>query len=445
MSTKTPVNAQALLISGAQLVCPASKFERSGDLLIEEGKITALGKPGELNGRAKSLRAEVFDAKGLVCAPGFIDLHATIPDPGQEHVEDFDSGSASAAAGGFTSVCVKPHSNPVNDNAFMTDFILRRAKEKSRVRILPVGALSAAREGKRLAEIGSMVSAGVRAVGDASSLGDSYFMRKALEYTRAFHIPVFTHAEDKSLVGQGVMNEGLNSNRLGLRGIPSAAEEIIVARDSILARHAKSRLHFHSLSTAGALDMLRRAKDQGIAVSGETNPQYFTLTSDVIASYDANYKCFPPLRTEEDVEAVVAALADGTLDVVASAHAPQSRSTKELAFEHASAGMIGLETCFPLLMELVNEKRISLMRAIELLSLAPAKILGLSADCGQLKKGSQADLVLFRLKDPYTYSEAEIRSAAKNTPFLGRKFSTRIYATFVNGTQVFSNKRGGRA
>jgi dihydroorotase len=435
MITKTP--AASVYVAGAHLVDPSQKWNGPADLLIENGLVAAVDKPGKLKDRAKKIKAETLAADGLFLSPGLVDLHCRIHEPGAEHVESFSTGSHSAAAGGFTTVLVHPFSEPVHDNAFMTDFILRRARENSRVRVIPMGALSHAREGKKLAEIGGMAAAGARAVGDSAAIENSYLMRKALEYARAFSMPVFSFPEDRTLAGQGVMNEGWNSNRLGLRGIPTAAEEIAVARDLVLLRHTRSRLHLQSLSTTGALSALRVAKDQGLAVSAETNPAYFTLTSDAIATYDANFKIFPPLRSEEDREAVMEALADGTLDCIATAHVPQSRTSKEQAFEHATAGMIGFESALPLTLELVRTKRITPSRMVELLSLAPARILGIDDVAGSLRPGRHGDFVLFDPKATFTFDPSHIRSAARNSPFFGRKMAGRVRATAVAGTIVF--------
>ncbi len=439
MTTKTQP-AKSLYISNAHLVDPSQKWNGKGEILIERGRIVAVGKPDSLKAKAKSLKAEKINAEGAFLSPGFIDLNCRIHEPGSEHIESFSSGSAAAAAGGFTTLLVQPVTEPVHDNAFMTDFLLRRARENSSVRILPMGALSSGREGKKLAEIGGMAGAGARAIGDCSALENSYLMRKALEYTRAFSLPVFSFPEDRSLAGQGVMNEGWNSNRLGLRGIPPAAEEIIVARDLVLLRHTKSRLHFQSISTAGSLRALRLAKEEGLSVTVETNPAYFTLTSDSIATYDANFKCFPPLRTPEDIEAVVESLGDGTIDCIATAHSPQTRSSKEQAFEHASAGMIGLETALPLSLELVKNKKISPVRLVELLSSAPAKILGIQNDFGCLREGAFADIVIFDPKTNFTFEDRHVHSAAKNSPFLGRKMQGMVRCTLVGGTVVYDAK-----
>jgi dihydroorotase len=435
MMTKT--QAASLYVTGAHLVDPSQKWNGPADLLIESGLVAAVDKPDKLKDRAKKIKAETLAADGLFLAPGLVDLHCRIHEPGAEHVENFDTGSHSAAAGGFTTLLVQPFSEPVHDNAFMTDFILRRAREHSRVRVIPMGALSHAREGKKLAEIGGMAAAGARAMGDSAAIENSYLMRKAMEYARAFSMPVFSFPEDRTLAGQGVMNEGWNSNRLGLRGIPTAAEEIAVARDLVLLRHTRSRRHFQSRSTKGALSALRLAKEQGLAVSAETNPAYFTLTSDAIATYDANFKVFPPLRSEEDREAVIEALADGTLDCISSAHLPQTRSSKEQAFEHASAGMIGLESALPLTLDLVREKRLTPLRMVELLSLAPARILGIDDVAGSLRTGRYGDFVLFDPKATFTFDPSHVHSAARNSPFFGRKMAGRVRATAVAGTVVF--------
>lgn len=437
----TKSSTASLYITGAHLVDPSQKWNGPADLLVEKGRVFAVDKPGKLKARAKTIKAETYDAEGLYLAPGFVDLQCRIHEPGAEHVESFATGSQAAAAGGFTTLLVQPFTEPVHDNAFMTDFILRRAREHSSVRVVPMGALSHGREGKKLAEIGSMAAAGARAVGDSGAVENSYLMRKALEYARAFAMPVFSFPVDPALAGQGVMNEGWNSNRLGLRGIPPAAEEIIVARDLVLLRHTRSRLHFQSLSTVGSLKALRLAKEEGLAVTAETNPAYFTLVSDAIATYDANFKVFPPLRNEEDKEALIEALADGTLDCIASAHVPQTRSSKEQAFEHASSGMISLETVLPLALELVRGKRLSPSRLVELLSLAPARVLGIEDQVGSLKEGRHADFVLFDPKASYVFDQGKVCSAARNSPFFGRKMQGLVKATFVSGTVVHGGAR----
>lgn len=439
MRTKT--QDSSLYISGAHGLDSAQKINKPMDILVEKGRISAIGKPGELKSKAKSAKAKEVDGKGLYLSPGFIDLNCTINEPGAEHIEGFHTGSAAAAAGGFTTLLVKPICEPVNDNAFMTDFVQRRAQENSVVRVIPMGALTGAREGKKLAEIGSMAAAGVRAVGDGICVADSYLMRKALEYTKAFHVPLFSFPEDISLTGKGVMHEGLNSNRLGLRGIPSAAEEIIVSRDIVLARHTKGSLHFQPISTKGSLDLVRMAKEEGLRITAETSPVYFTLDSNSIATYDANFKCFPPLRSPRHLEALIEAISDGTIDVISSAHLPQTKSSKEQSFEYATPGMIGLESTFSLVFELVKKKKISLARLVELMSTAPAKILGLHGEIGTLKVGARGDLTLFDADKKFVFDESKIFSASKNSPFIGTKMQGFITHTFIGGTEVHSHDK----
>lgn len=443
MTTKTPA-ASALYVTGGHLLDPAQKWNGPADILVEDGKVSAVGKPGSLATKAKQRKAATVKADGRFIAPGFVDLDCAIHDPGAEHLESFATGSRAAAAGGFTTLLVKPLTEPVHDNAFMTDILLRRARENSLVRILPMGALTAAREGKKLAEIGGMVQAGARAIGDGAPVMDSYLMRKGLEYARAFHVPVFSFPEDSGLAGKGVMNEGWNSNRLGLRGIPAAAEEIQVARDLVLARHTRGRLHFQPLSTKGAVAAVRHAKASGAEITAETHAPYFTLTSDAIATYDANFKCSPPLRNEEDREAIIEALADGTLDVVSSGHRPQSRTAKEQTFEYAAPGMVALETTFFLTLGLVQQKRISPLRMVELLSTAPARILGILGEVGTLKAGAAADFVVFEPKGARVLGEGDLRSASRNSPFFGAKLPGTLHATYVAGTLVHEPRKEKR-
>lgn len=439
MKTKTLVG-KSLYITGATLLDPTQKLERAGDLLLSEGKILAIGKPKELAAKAKALKARVLDCAGLMLAPGFIDLNAQLPDPGAEARESFASISQAAAIGGFTTLATMPCTTPIHDNAFMTDFILRRAQENSAVKITPLGSISAGQEGKRLAEIGSMVAAGARAVCDlGAGLADSYLMRKALEYSKAFNIPIFSFPSDRTLVGQGVIHEGIHSNRLGLRGIPAAAEEIGVYRDTVLARHTGAKLHLSSLTTAGAIRAVKRAKEDGVVFTAETNPHYFTLTAEAISSYDTSYKCMPPLRTLEDIDAIIQALADGTLDCIATQHTPQSRSTKAVGFEQAAPGMIALETALSLALRLVKQKQLKPLRLVELLSTNPAKVLGLGSEYGSLRPKSAADIVIFDPKASYTLSENSLGSLSRNTPFLGEKMQGRVVYTLVNGTIIFGD------
>ncbi len=441
MITKTPVADRALLISGAHVVCPASGLNGRFDVLVERGNISAVAKPGELKSKASAIKAEIFQAKGLVLAPGFVDLQTWIWEPGQENLEGFASAGRAAAAGGFTLVSPMPATSPLHDNAFMTDFIQRRAREHSMVKVLPVGALTQGREGKRLAEIGAMAAAGVRAVGDGIPLMDTYLMRKALEYCRGFGVTVYSRAEDQALVGAGLMHEGFSSNRLGLRGIPAAAEEIMVWRDIVLAKHTKGRVHFSSISTKGAVEAVRRGKEMGLAISAETNPHYLAFTCNDVDSWDPNLKVFPPLRTPDDVAALRDALADGTIDALATQHMPRSSSSKAQSFELAEPGMIGLETAFSVLAGLVHEKSLSPKRLVELLSSGPARILGIEdRGAGSIRRGAPADLVVLEPGAAFTPRAENCQSGAKNSPFFGRKMRGQVRATIVNGTVVYQSK-----
>jgi dihydroorotase len=436
MITCTPT-APSLLLKNIHLIDPTQNWNGPAELLVEEGRVSLVGRSGELEARAAKKGAPVRDGKKALCAPGFIDLNCTIPDPGQEGIESVSSGSLAAAAGGFTSVLSRPATDPVNDNAFVTDLIRRRAASHSVVRLLPQGALTHGRQGKRLAELGCMAAAGVYGYGDGIAIPDSYLMRKALEYARAFDRPVISFPEDSSLSASGLMQEGWNSNRLGLRGIPAAAEEIGVCRDLALARHTGGRLHLQPLSTVMALRALRAAKAAGLRVTADTCPIYFTLTSDAIATYDTNLKCFPPLRTEEDCAAVLEAIVDGTIDAIASGHLPQPLSAKAQSFEAAAPGQVGLETAFLLSLVLVERKLISPLRLIELFSAGPAKILGVENEVGSLRPGSRADFVLF---DPRATTKLErLHSNSKNTPFLGQQLQGKILSTFVGGTLVYES------
>ncbi|MCO5143755.1 MAG: dihydroorotase [Oligoflexia bacterium] len=435
-------NNFSLLVKNGTIIDPEKKFSNKADLYIYEGKIHGYDKPGSFNQKAKNDKAEILDAEGSFVSAGFVDLHCTIHEPGAEHVESILTASHAAAAGGFTTVVMSPDTNPIIDNAFMVDFVQRKVKESALVNVLVMGALSSGCKGEKLAEIGSMLEAGAVAIGDSKNIADSYLMRKALEYSNSLGATVFSFPEDETLAGKGVMNEGLNSNRLGLRGIPSAAEEIQVSRDLILAKHTKSKIHIQSISTSGSLEIIERAKESGVLASCETNPQYFHLTSDSISTYDSNYKVYPPLRSDKDVEAIIQALSSGVIDLVSSAHYPVSKSNKELTFEFAQAGMINLQTTFSLMIDLVNKKKLNPIRMIELLTKSPAKLIGKSEEVGSLKKGARGDLVIFQPKKKWQFSEKNLFGSSKNSPFLGRTMNGVVEYTIANGKIVYSEKVG---
>lgn len=427
-----------LYLINAEVIDPAHGLDEPGEILIEGSAIKAIGAPGELKKAAKEIKAEVVDLQGLVLCPGFIDLNARLAEPRGDFAESVASSTQSAAAGGFTSVAVMPSLAQINDNPFVTDFMLRQAREKSRVRIFPIGAVTLGMAGEKLAEIGSMKEAGIVAVADdGRALMDAYLMRKALEYARAFELPLFSFAQDKNLVGRGVMDEGFHSCRLGLRGIPAAAEEIQVARDIVLSRAFEGRIHFSSISSKGALRAIASAKSEGLLVSAETSPQYFSLSSDEVNSYDARFKCFPPLRGKQHVDFVIEGLADGTIDAISSGHTPLSPSSKDMVFEAAAPGMPGFETALPLALHLVRKGKISLERMVALFTSGPAKILGLdNKNLGTIKVGAPADLVAFDPECRYSYSDALAQGASRNSPFYGRELQGAVRYTIVNGVIV---------
>nr|WP_321465954.1 dihydroorotase [uncultured Desulfobulbus sp.] len=410
-------------ITNGRIIDPVNKIDRSGDLLILDGVIADADQPVPAN-------TPVIDASGCWVVPGLIDMHVHLREPGEEYKEDIVSGARAAASGGFTAVACMPNTKPVNDNATITAMIRARAAEAA-VRVYPVGAISLASEGHQLAEFGEMKSAGAVAVtDDGYPVRDSQLMRRALEYASDFDLPVISHSEEASL-SSGVMNEGPVSTQLGLKGIPTAAESIMVYREIALAEFTGTRVHIAHVSTAMSLDLIRAAKARGVKVTAETAPHYFTLTDEAVIGYDTNTKMNPPLRSAADREAICAALADGTLDAIATDHAPHSILEKEVEFDVAANGIIGLETSLPLGLALVRDKVIDAVRLIELMSANPARILGLPG--GSLACGAPADLTLIDPQREFVYNAEQVVSKSKNTPFLGWKLQGRAVMTMVGG------------
>jgi dihydroorotase len=417
-----------LLLTGGRLIDPASDTDRQTDVLIADGKIARIG-PGQRGaGRVVALG-------GKWVLPGLVDLHAHLREPGQEYKEDIASGGRAAAAGGFTTVCCMPNTVPPNDCRAVTDLITRRAREVGLVRVRPVGAISKGLAGETLAEMGELRDAGCVAVSDdGRPVMSSGLMRRALEYAATFGLPVVQHAEDLGLSAGGVMNEGEVATRAGLRGQPGAAESVMVARDLELVEHTGARYHVAHLSTARSAALVREAKRRGLPVTCEVTPHHLTLTDAACAGYDTNAKCAPPLRTRADLDALLAALADGTIDAIATDHAPHSPVEKELEFDHAAFGMVGLETALPLVLGLVAEGLIPLARAVALMTIGPARCFGL--DAGRLVEGGPADLVVVDPDRVWTIEPAALRSKSKNTPFLGRPLRGRAALTLVGGAIV---------
>lgn len=424
-----------LLIANGHLIDPAAGQNSGMNVLIENGRIAAWLKPNE----AAPDGCEVFDATGLIVAPGFIDLHVHLREPGQEHKETIATGCAAAVAGGWTSVCPMPNTNPVNDNAAITRYIIEQAGRAQMANVFPIGAVTKLSDGSELAEMGEMKAAGAVAVSDdGRPLPNAGIMLRAMQYAKDFGLPVVDHCEDKSLTAGGVMHEGRISMLLGLKGMPAIAEELDVIRDIMLARETGAHVHIAHISTKTAIEAVRRAKNEGINVTCEATPHHFTLTDEDVIGYDTNFKMSPPLRSQEHREAVIEGLSDGTIDAIATDHAPHHHDEKALEFDRAPFGITGLETAVGLTFtELVHKGIIDLTRFVELCSTNPAAIFGLSGR-GTLRPGSIADITILDPHEEWTYSNAESRSKSRNCPFDGRRFLGRAVTTIVGGRPVFN-------
>jgi len=424
---------KTLFIRDGRVIDPEAKLDGKMNVLVRDGKVAEVG-PG---GRAPD-GAHAIDAKGLIVCPGFIDMHVHLRDPGFEYKEDIESGTRAAAAGGVTSVLCMPNTEPVNDCSSVTEYIIDTARRLGSTNVFPAGAITRGLKGESLADIGDMAKAGVRALtDDGRPVVDSGIMRRAMEYARAFGLPVISHSEDVGLSLNGVMNEGAVSVELGLRGIPAAAEESMVARDIMIAKLAGAGIHIAHVSTEGSVEIIREAKAKGVCVTAEATPHHLTLTEDAVSDYDPDTKVNPPLRTEADRRALVKALADGTIDAIATDHAPHNIIDKEAGFEEAAFGVVGLETMLPLMLKLVTDRKITLKRMIEALTVAPAKILHLEGK-GTLRRGSDADITIFDPAQPWTVQSARFASKSRNTPFEGLRVNGRVRYTIVGGEVVFS-------
>jgi dihydroorotase len=421
-----------LVIREARVVDPSQGLDRVSDLLIEDGKIGAIG------GSIPAEGAEVLEARGLVAVPGFVDMHVHLREPGFEYKETIASGTAAAAAGGFTAVASMANTHPVNDCASVTEYILKKAAVAGKARVHPVGATTKAMEGRELAEIGEMVAAGAVAVSDdGRPVSDPNVMRRAMEYAKLFDIAVIEHCETLELHPGGVMNEGYWSTALGLRGIPRASEEIAVARNIRLAELTGARFHVAHLSTAGALRSVREAKARGLSVTCEVTPHHLLLTDERVSSYDTQAKMKPPLTTEEDRQALLEGLRDGAVDAIATDHAPHHQDEKDDDFDSAPFGIVGLETAVALCLDrLVRTKIITLGRLVELLSSGPARIL--KVEGGTLAPGSRADVTLLDLEREFRVEPQAFFSKGKSTPFAGWELRGRAVRTIVGGATVWA-------
>ncbi|MBI1745230.1 MAG: dihydroorotase [Acidobacteria bacterium] len=422
-----------ILIKNGTVVDPANQIHGKFDVLIDNGKIIRVGRA------LKAPRASVINAAQQIVAPGFIDMHVHLREPGREDVETVQSGTAAAAAGGFTAVMAMPNTQPVNDDATVTRFILDRARESGVVTVLPCGAITAGSQGEVLSEIGEMVKAGAVAISDdGRPVMNAQVMRRALEYSKIFDIPVVDHCEDQALAAAGVMNEGYHSTRLGLRGMSSAAEEVPVARDVILAKVTGARVHIAHVSTRGAIQSIREAKRNGISITAEATPHHFTLTDEAVSHYDTHTKMNPPLRSADDVAAVIEGLADGTIDCIASDHAPHTLEDKMLEYDQAPFGIIGLETAVSLALDrLVRSGCLSIVRLVELMSLAPARLLKLPSK-GALSPGYDADITILDVRRTVKVDVRRFRSKGRNTPFNGWELRGAPVMTIVQGKVVWA-------
>jgi len=420
----------AFVIKNGRVIDPASGFDGIADVAIEDGLIREVGEG--LSG------AEVFDASGLIVAPGFIDMHVHLREPGFEHAETIESGSRAAAAGGFTSICPMPNTSPVNDNATVTSYIIEKARRHAVVNVFPIGAITKDSAGEELAAIGSMLEAGAVAISDdGRPVMNARVMRRAMEFARSFGIPVINHCEDLHLSAGGDMHEGFESVRRGLRGIPGCSEDVMVARDILLAELTGARYHVAHISSRHAVDMVAFAKARGLAVTAETTPHHLALADADMIPYDSNFKMKPPLRSQCDVGAVVAGVVSGAIDAIATDHAPHPGSEKMQEFEKCPFGILGLETAIGVTLEsLVHTGKISLIRFVELFTSGPAKILGLKR--GTLSPGAPADVTIFSIDREWTYDVNKSFSKSRNSPFDGRTFLGGPVMTIVNGRVAWS-------
>lgn len=425
-----------LLIKGGRIIDPANNKDEIADLLIVEGKIAPIG-----TNLKETAAAKVIEAQGLVVCPGFIDLHVHLREPGREDEETIASGTQAAAKGGFTSVCCMPNTEPVNDTPSVTEHILAQAQREGIVNVYPIGCISKGLKGEELAEIGYLKEAGCVAISDdGKSVMNAGLMRRAMEYTLAFGLPVIEHCEDLNLTAKGVAHEGKVATELGLAGYPSLAEEAMVARNILLAEYTGARLHIAHVSAKGSVELIRQAKAQGVKVTAEATPHHFTLTEEALREFSTNAKMNPPLRAEEDRQALLKGLQDGTIDVIATDHAPHNANEKDLEFDLAPFGVIGLETAVGLgLTELVAKDILTLPQFVAKMTFNPAKVLGLPK--GTLSVGADADITILDLSAQETVKAEGFLSKSKNSPFIGRKLKGLPHTTIVGGKIVWSRNQ----
>lgn len=425
-----------LLIANGHLIDPSQGHNCGKNLLIVDGRVAGLLSPGE----DVPKDAQVFDATGLVVAPGFIDMHVHLREPGHEYKETIASGAAAAVAGGWTSICAMPNTDPINDSPAVTRFIIEQAERASLANVFPIGAITKGSNGAELSEMGEMKNAGIVAVSDdGNAVPSAGIMRRAMEYARGFGLIVVDHCEDNSLAGGGVMHEGRWSLILGLKGMPAVAEEMDAVRDCALAELTGARVHLAHVSTRGAIEAVRRAKEHGLSVTCEVAPHHWTLSDEAVEDYDTNTKMSPPLRSREHIQSIIEALKDGTIDSIATDHAPHHADEKALEYDRAPFGITGLETGIGLALDrLVHEGVIDLKRLVELCSMNPARIFNLE-DRGTLRKGAWGDVTILDPELSWTFDASKSKSKSRNTPFDGLTMRGAAVATFVGGRLVFQH------
>ncbi len=447
------MNKDSILIRGGRIIDPARGVDMIGDVLIRDGRIAAAGERVDGAGAAG---AHVIDAKGLVVCPGLVDIHCHLRDPGFEYKETIETGTRAAARGGFTTVCCMPNTNPPADSRATVEYIQRTAAATASVRVLPIGCVSKGRQGKEMAELGDLAAAGVVAFSDdGSPVADAALMRRTLEYCRALDLPVSDHCEEPALAHDGVMHEGWVAARLGLRGQPAAAEEAMVARDIALAELTGSRVHIAHVSTAGSVELVLRAKARGVPVTAEVTPHHLTLTHEIVMSspslpnglaYDTNAKVMPPLRTADDVAACVEGLRDGTIDAIATDHAPHAPVDKQCEFDDAPSGVIGFETALALALTLVHDGKLDLPTLIARMTAGPVAAFGLErheglAGLGSLAAGAPGDVLVFDPNAEWTVDPELFASKGRNTPLAGRVLKGQVVTTISGGRHVFAAHR----
>jgi dihydroorotase len=422
-------------IKGGQIIDPAGGYIGIGDLLIDSGKVLQIGKELSAGG------AEKFDATGKIVAPGLIDLHSHLREPGREDEETVASGTKAALKGGFTAIACMANTNPVADNPVVIEYLYQQARQSGYAKVYPVGAVTKGLKGEELAEMGEMAAVGAVAFSDdGKTITNPAVLRSALEYSTLFNLPVLLHEEDPKLAGEGVMHEGYWSTVLGLPGIPALAEDVMVARDLLIAELTKAKIHFCHVSTKGSVELIREAKRRGLRVSAEATPHHLSLTDEAIQSYDPAYRVSPPLRSKEDVDAVKQGLKDGTIDAIATDHAPHSPEEKHREFSLAPTGMIGFETALGVAWtELVAPGFLTPEELIVKMAVNPARILNRPG--GSLKPGEPADVIIFNPNQSWIVKEADFVSKSKNSPFIGRELKGKLEAVWVDGVLKYCNER----